>query len=78
MYEYVLKAGSDVLVKTPFNIDFNDIKRVVTQAVNHIISVSTYPNGLVVEIDQYADKIILRSNRELIDNGDGTFTAPEA
>lgn len=38
---------------------------------------NTYANGFVVEMIQLADKIIFETNRELVDNGNGKFTAPD-
>jgi len=38
---------------------------------------STYPNGFVIEMIEYADKIIIKTNRELKDDGNGNFTVLE-
>ena len=35
---------------------------------------STYPNGFIIETEQRAGKIIIRTNWELSDNGDGTIS----
>lgn len=38
-----------------------------------IINKSTYPNGVYVEVYQYSNRLEIKSNTELIDNGDGTY-----
>ena len=35
---------------------------------------STYPNGFIIEMEQYTGKTIIRTNWELSDNGDGTIS----
>ena len=35
---------------------------------------STYPNGFIVETITLADRIIIETNRELLNNGEGHFT----
>lgn len=77
MFEYIVSIGEKVTINTPYNIEFKDIKKEISKSDSFVRNISTYPNGLVIDMTQYADKIIVKSNRELIDNGDGTFTAPE-
>lgn len=74
MFEYTFPAGSDFKILTPFDIDFNDIKKEITQTAEYIRNLSTYPNGLILDTLQYPDKIIIKSNKELVDNGDGTIS----
>ncbi|CRZ34919.1 hypothetical protein DFR55_10989 [Herbinix hemicellulosilytica] len=76
MHKYEVNRGQTLNILTPFNIKFTDIKTETVVKNDSVILKSEYPNGLYIEITQYNDKIILLSNRELIDNGDGTFTAP--
>ena len=76
MFEYVTNAGDKLKILTPFDIKFTDINTETITANDYIKVKSTYPNGLIIEATTYGHKIVLLSNRELIDNGDGTFTAP--
>jgi hypothetical protein len=77
MYEYVTGIGKKLNISTPFGIKFTDIKSETTVKDDCVVHKSEYPNGFYIEVAQYSDKIVLLSNRELINNGDGTFTAPE-
>ncbi|MDD7793701.1 hypothetical protein [Clostridium sp. 'White wine YQ'] len=74
MFEYKFEPGTNVKILTPFNIDFNQIKKEITQTPECIRNLSTYPNGLVLDMYQYSDKIVVKSNKELIDNTDGTLS----
>nr|DAF69107.1 MAG TPA: hypothetical protein [Bacteriophage sp.] len=78
MYEYTVTTGQKSTIFTPGCNNFSDIDTEVVSYDGYSILKSTYPNGLYVEMHQYADKIIIKSNRELIKNDDGTFTAPES
>ncbi|MCU7201364.1 hypothetical protein [Turicibacter sanguinis] len=73
MYKYTFT--SDVNIKTPFGItDFNSIRKEITQTAECITNKSTYPNGFVIEMKQFADRIEVASSHELIDNGDGSLS----
>jgi hypothetical protein len=76
MFEYVTKVGEKLNILTPFDIKFTDIKTETIAKDDYVINRSEYPNGFTFESEVYSDKIIFRCNRKLIDNGDGTFTAP--
>ncbi len=73
MFKYTFLSG-DIKINTPFCTNFNDIKREITQTPECIKSKSTYPNGFTIKSVQYADKIEITTNKELIDNGDGSFS----
>lgn len=76
MFEYIFTAGSDCTIDTEgFCKDFSEIKQETLQHTPDCIHRrSTYPNGFIIEMIEYADKIIIKTNRELKDNGNGTFT----
>lgn len=75
MFKYTLTPASDDLkILTPFVTDFNDVKKEITQTSDCIINVSHYPCGFTIKITQYANKIEIESNKELIDNGDSTYS----
>lgn len=74
MFEYTFGPGTETKILTPFGIDFNQIKKEITQTPECIRNLSTYPNGLVVDMYQYANKIVIKSNKELVDNGNGTLS----
>jgi hypothetical protein len=73
-YIYTYATGAFPTILTPFGIEFTDIKKEITQTPDCIKNVSTYPNGLVLEMTQYADKIIVKSNKKFITNADGTVS----
>ena len=77
MFEYVFTAadGPGSLDTTGFCENFNDIKQeTLSQTPNCIHRRSTYPLGFVLEFEQHNDKFIIRTNWELSDNGDGSFS----
>ena len=79
MYEYIFKVGSEASIDTSsFCKDFKEIKHEnISVAPDCICMRSTYPNGFIVDVEEYADSIIIRTNRELIDGGNGAFNVSE-
>ncbi|QJU14128.1 hypothetical protein HL650_06445 [Blautia pseudococcoides] len=79
MYEYTFTAGSENNIDTKgFCNNFSEILQETLQhTADCIHHRSTYPNGFVIEMIEYADKIIVKTNRELKDNGNGNFTVLE-
>lgn len=75
MYEYILTNGKMNIDTKPFCKELSEVKiETLSHTVDCVHMRSTYPNGFIYESLTYADKIIFRTNRELRDNGDGTFT----
>lgn len=72
MFEYIFTK--EVSIVTPFECNFNDIKKEITQTPDCIRNYSTYPNGVILDMYQYCDKIIVKSNKKLVDNNDGTVS----
>lgn len=78
MYQYTITADTPMTIDTSFCKNLSDVKQdIITQSADCIHRKSTYPNGFAVEMIQSADKIVLKTNRELIDNGDGRFTVSD-
>lgn len=77
MYTYIFK-GVGFTIKTPGCTDCSQIKREVVQSADKVVNRSTYPNGLVLEVEQKATQTVVYSNRQLIQNSDGSYTAPES
>jgi hypothetical protein len=74
MYEYtVLGKGN---INFPFDVAENTISDTKTQIADYTKRVLTLKNGLELELHQYPGKIIVKSNRELIFNGNDTLTVP--
>ncbi|TWH49579.1 hypothetical protein [Sporomusa sp. KB1] len=73
-YIYTFPTGTNVSIKTPYGLKSEDIKTEITQTAKCNRCVSTYPNGLVLDISQYADLTIIKSNKKLLDNNDGTMS----
>lgn len=77
MFVYVFE-GVGFEIKTPGVSDFSEIKKSVKQYPGRIVNRSEYPNGLILEVDQRPEKTIVYSNRPLIHNQDGSYTAPSS
>lgn len=71
MFKYVFTSGSNINVKTPPIKSIDEIKFTATQTADCIKSRFEYPNGLIIENEQYADKIIWITNKKivLLENG---------
>mgnify|MGYP005775699337 CR=1 FL=1 len=75
MFNYSFNSSDgDIVIKTPQVNNFNDIKKEIKQTADCIINHSIYPNGLDITMSQLADKIIISSNKELLENDDGTYS----
>lgn len=71
--KYVFKK--DIEIKTPCGAeDFSEIKKEISQTAEVIVNKSTYPNGVIIEIHQYADRIEVYSDSELKVNENGELT----
>ena len=64
MYKYV--AYSDVRIKTPHVEKFSDIKISIEQTADRVYMHEEFPNGLILDIYQYADRIEYTSNKRII------------
>ena len=73
MFEYTFSIGETKII-TPFVDNLNDIKKTITQTSEYVKNVSTYPNGFIIEMVQYSDRIEVKSNKELIANDDGSYS----
>lgn len=74
MFEYTFTEG-EVKILTPFCSDLNQIKyEVISHTPDCIHSISTYPNGFVIESFTYSNKVIHKTNKPLVKNPDGTFS----
>ena len=71
MFEYTFERDADIKVLTSFNMNYD--KKEVTNGQNYKRYYYTYPNGLTIEMIEYRNKTVLKSNREFVENGDGTF-----
>lgn len=76
-YVYIVLPDSEVKILTPWCKSLHDVKTTIEQYPDKVVNHSVYPNGLDLYMENHGDKIVVRSNRSLIENGDGTFTAPE-
>lgn len=72
MYNYIFKEH--VIVLTPFCTNASEIKTEMDIHNNYFHVKSTYPNDFILESTTYSDKIIVKSNKELTDNKDGTVS----
>lgn len=73
MFEYTITGKFNL--NTPFVEDFSKVqKELISQTEDCIHFKTTYPNGFVMETKTFSDKVILKSNHELIDEGNGNFS----
>lgn len=73
MFVYSVKVGEKLVIKTPNVKNFSDIKIEHKQDEECIINHSIYPDGTDVTFTQLANKTIIASNKELVQNDDGSF-----
>lgn len=75
MYTYVISGQSELKidVSTFCSPDDGAEWKIVERTSEYVRSRLTYPNGFVVDAFQYPGKIVINSNYELIDNGNGKF-----
>lgn len=67
MYTYTFtNTNGNLSIKTPHVDKFSDIKIELEKTDECIESHYEYPNGLILDITQYADKIIWVSNKRII------------
>ncbi|MPW25726.1 hypothetical protein GC105_07980 [Alkalibaculum sp. M08DMB] len=71
MFEYTFEANEDIKLLTSHNLQQVN-KKVITYE-NFTSTFLTYADGFSVEMKEYTDKVIIKSNRELVENGDGTL-----
>lgn len=77
MFEYVFTSEDPEkeILTDGFCSSIHDVKHeILNQSSDCIHRRSTYPNGFIIEMEQRAGEIIIRTNWELSDNGDGTIS----
>lgn len=74
MYNYSINANEKLTIKTPDVEKFSDIKIENKQTEDCIVNHSIYPDGTDVTFTQLANKIIISSNKELVQNDDGSYS----
>ncbi len=75
MYQYIITKGQSINIETPFCKNFADVQQeTISKSVDCVHMRSTYPNGFIVETITLTDRIIIETNRELLNNGEGHFT----
>lgn len=78
MFEYVFDSNNSPqgsLDTSGFCNDFSEVKQeTLSHTPDCIHRRSTYPNGFILEVEQYNDKLIIRTNWELIPNPSGNWT----
>lgn len=76
MYTYIFD-GADMDIKTPNLTDFSLVrKELISQTASKIVMRLTYPDGLEFTVEQEAKRTTVYSNRPLVQNPDGSYTAP--
>lgn len=76
VYTYIFD-GADMDIKTPNLTDFSLVrKELISQTASKIVMRLTYPDGLEFTVEQEAKRTTVYSNRPLVQNPDGSYTAP--
>lgn len=76
MYTYVFK-GINGKINAPWLSDMSQVKTEQVQTPTKITMRATYPNGVVLDIEQTAAQTTIYSNRPLTKNLDGSYSIPE-
>lgn len=78
-FNKVIHVGQSLKIKTPNVKNFNDIEKNFKISSNNdiIINHSMYPDGFEITMTQLADKIIVTTNMELVENPDGSYSIQE-
>lgn len=64
-------------INQPANCNFADIKHEFVQSADCIIDTATYPNGFVLKLTQYADRVDIWTNRPLIKISESEYQIPD-
>ena len=76
LYAYIFD-GTDMNIRTPNLTDFSLVKKeLISQTASKIVTRLTYPDGLEFTVEQESKRVTVYSNRPLIQNPDGSYTAP--
>lgn len=71
-YEFTQENYPKKLDTTGFTDSPEDIKNEILESRSNFKHVrSTYPNGFVMEVEQYSTKLIIRSNWEIVVESNG-------
>ncbi len=70
-YTYVCRGNATI--KTPHVDNFSDIKIKVTQTAERIKTHEEFPNGLILDIYQYPDRVEYITNKRIIADDDLTL-----
>lgn len=75
MNEYTLDiTGKEIHIDSPDICAFSDIDIVTTNYGDYVVDLCKYPNGAIVEYHKYVDKIIIRTNCDLVKVSDSNYS----
>lgn len=73
MYNYSFKDNGNFFIKTPEVSSFSDIKTETKQTDDCVITHAVYPNGLDLNISILSSRLIISSNKKLIQKDDNSY-----
>lgn len=73
VYNYHVLPGESFKIKTPGNHSFDDIIKNIKSDGEIYINHSLYPNGFDIKMTQFANRINITTNMELIKDDDGYY-----
>lgn len=76
LYTYIFK-GTNANISAPWISDMSQVKTESIQTATKITMRAIYPNGVILDITQEATQSTICSNRQLIQNADGSYSVPE-
>ena len=68
--DYIYVCRGQATIKLPHVDNFSDIKIQVTQSAERIKTHEEFPNGLILDIYQYPDRVEYISNKRIIADSD--------
>ena len=73
-YKYVLTSGK-LSINHNFDVNMNDVKvETIEKTPTFIHTISSYPNGFVIETKQWKDKIEIETNYPIEEQDDGSLS----
>lgn len=76
VFTYIFE-GTNCSISAPWLSDMSQVKTESTQTPEKITMRATYPNGVILDITQEVTQSTIYSNRQLIQNPDGSYSVPE-
>lgn len=74
VYNYRVLPGEDFKIRTPGSNSLINVKKLLKTNGDVNINNSVYPTGFEIKMTQFANRINITTNMELVKNDDGTHS----